>query len=535
MLQRPCQRAILPLLFLLLFLLTACGGGSSSSSTPATAGRTGSVGIMLTDAPADPSLFSEINATIERVELIGGDDARVSLFDGPAETVDLLKLRNEAVPFTFRDDVPVGTYCKVRLTLSRPNGLELVLAADDSTYYPKLPGNGKLDLLARDCFTVAPGASITLQLDMDAGNSIHIVETGTKVDYNFRPVVFIDVVNTSFTGKLVRLQGVIADVDAASQRVLLCDALPTYRESGADCAAVQLGPDSAYFDQLMAEGDAAPLADLLREANLGQPAAAVGLVTGLVTALETPDVPADFWPSDGFCRLWDPASDAASQPYVDDVDCLDPTLVVPEGLVLIDDQGVVEIDHRPRLALNGFAVETGAFAQLYGKAASEVASGQFTLDSSPDLTVLLQQPAGYNGTRILSKSGELLDATAIQVDRALKLDGVVLGTGELNAAVIIVDTDTLGLTAASGSIGSITSDGFILLPEAGATPCGVSGDLSVIMDADTSVTTVTITETLVDVSPGGLIETGQEVAVTGLCGAASLNADSVILVYDNRP
>jgi hypothetical protein len=529
------QRLSLTVLLILVGLLTACGGGGGASSSSGTAGKTGSVGLLLTDAPADPSLFSEINVTIERVELIGGDGGRVSLFDGPAETVDLLKLRNESVPFTFRDDVPVGTYCKVRLTLARPDGLELVLAADSSSNFPKLPGNGKLDLLARDCFTVAPGASVTLQLDMDAGNSIHIVQTGSKTEYNFRPVVFIDVINDSFTGKLVRLEGVIADYDAVDQTLLLCNALPTHDSRRADCASVELGPDSAFFDNLTLEGAAAPLSNLLIDTNLGQPAAAVGLVSGLVTGLESPEVPADAWPGTGFCRLWDPEVEAASQPYPDDVVCDDPGLTVYAGWVLMNDQGVVEVDHRPRLILNGFAVETGSFAQVYATVATAVTAGRFDLSIADPRTVLLQQPAGFNGTRILSKSGDLLDESAIQVGRALKLDGVVLSTGELNAAVVIVDTDTLGVTAASGAIGSLTSSGFILVPEAGTTPCGVSGDLSVVMDADTTVTTVTIEPTLVDVSPGGLLEAGQSVAASGLCGAASLSADSVVVVEDLRP
>ncbi len=65
----------------ILSLVAGCGGGSSTS-TSSSAG-TGSVAVMLTDAPADPDLFSAINASIERVELIGqdgGDSVRVSLY-----------------------------------------------------------------------------------------------------------------------------------------------------------------------------------------------------------------------------------------------------------------------------------------------------------------------------------------------------------------------------------------------------------------------------------------------------------------------
>ncbi|MCU7842570.1 MAG: DUF4382 domain-containing protein [Candidatus Thiodiazotropha sp. (ex Monitilora ramsayi)] len=534
MFNRHLAWALWPMALYVFTLVAGCGIGSSSSTT-STAGKTGSVGIMLTDAPADPDLFSEINATIERVELIGGDGGRIALFDGPAETVDLLRLRNESVPFTFSNDVPVGTYCKVRLTLANPDGLELVLAADDSRHFPKLPGNGKLDLLARDCFTVAPGASVTLQLDMDAGNSIHVVQTGSKTTYNFRPVVFVDIINESFTGKLVRVEGVIADVDATAQNLLLCGALPTHQTDGRDCVAVSLGVDSAFFDNVTRNGDAASLDDLLLEGNVGQAAAVVGLVRSLVIDDAAPEIPASELPGSGLCRIWDTAFDAAAQPFLNDVDCNDPAMSLPVGTVLVDGQGHIVIDHRPQLGLEGLAVEMGRFSQVHGIVVTDADANGFTMNAPDTLDVVLQSPVGFNGTRILSKSGQLIDYTAILVRRALKVDGVQQTLSDpLKAAVAIVDTEMDGRVAASGEVGGLITGGFILLPEAGTTPCGVSGDLTILLAPDAAVTTVTITESTVDVSPGGVLASGQEVGVSGQCGADSLSADTVVIVDDQR-
>ncbi|MEJ2591833.1 MAG: DUF4382 domain-containing protein [Candidatus Thiodiazotropha sp.] len=535
MLKRHLRRSALPLILLLLGLLSACGGGSST--TPASAGKTGSVGVVLTDAPADPSTFSSVNASIERVELIGGDGGRVTLFDGPKQTVDLLRLRNEAVPFTFSDQVPVGTYCKVRLTLANPDGLELVMAADGSSYFPKLPGNGKLDLLARDCFTVAPGASVTLQLDMDAGNSLHVVQTGNKTTYNFRPVVFVDVINQSFSGKLVRLEGEIADVDAAEKSVLLCDALPTHQSNGRSCAKIYLGADSAFFDNVDSGGDAKSLDALLMDANRGQSAATVGLVRMLTTAYETPAVPADDLPGSGFCRVWVPGVDSASQPYPDDVDCSDSSVLIPADSVLINDLGAVLVDHRPQIALDGFAVEMGAFLQAYGVTATDASVDGFdmTLGSGAAQAVTLQNPSGYNGTRILSKHGDLLDYSAITVPRALKIDGVrALSDDPINSAVVIVDTDMDSLVSAGGTIGGSVTGGFTLIPDMGTTPCSVSGDLTVLLGSSVTVTTVTITNTTVEVAPGGILDAGQTVSASGQCGADSLTASSIVIVDDQR-
>jgi hypothetical protein len=266
------QICILFISVALIFLLTSCGGGGGSDGSGPDANNvttqsTGTVGILLTDKPADLSLFTSINATIESVELLGDDEGgKVTIYSGPPKTYDLLKLTHEAIPFTFKDDVPVGTYCKIRLILS---DLELVLTddtpddlTDNLTEHPKLPGNGKLDLVAQNCFEVGPGEVVTLQIDIDAGNSIHIVETGNNNGYKFRPVVFVDVLSESFSGKLVRLEGTITESDEDQQSLLLCDvSTPLYTES-LGCVEVYFGEDSAFFDNKSYEGTPRPLNEL---------------------------------------------------------------------------------------------------------------------------------------------------------------------------------------------------------------------------------------------------------------------------------
>lgn len=234
--------------------LASCGGsgssGESGDSSDSIQGK-GTVGILLTDMPADPELFASINATIEKVELMGSDDnGRVTLYSGGSKTFDLLRLRNEAIPLTFKDDVPAGVYCKIRLTLS---DLELVMTDEaiqnsgyELTYHPKLPGNGKLDLVVRDCFNVLADEVVTLQLDMDAGKSIHVVKN--KKGFNFRPVIFVDVVDQTFDSKLVRLTGEITKIDRDGQTLLLCNAIPSNNMYNHGCVKIHFGDDSAFFD-----------------------------------------------------------------------------------------------------------------------------------------------------------------------------------------------------------------------------------------------------------------------------------------------
>ncbi|MCU7883592.1 MAG: DUF4382 domain-containing protein [Candidatus Thiodiazotropha sp. (ex Lucinoma annulata)] len=523
-------------------LLAACGGGGGSSSSgdnpPTTANGTGSVGIMLTDAPADPALFSSINATIERIELIGGDMGRVEIFNGPAETVDLLSLRHESMPFAFQDEVPEGTYCKIRLTLANPDGLELVLAEDGTSHYPKLPGNGKLDLQARGCFTLSAGDSITLQLDLDAGNSIHIVRRGNRDSFNFRPVVFVDVLDAEFTGRLVRLDGVIRGIDSDTNSLLLCDALPSDQSHDRDCITIFLGADSAFFDNIdpAYQGDARPLNELLTELNLGNVASVVGLHRSFDYPYEDLDIPSDAYPPSGECRVWLAGVEVIDQPDAGLCNELEASL--PTDAVLIDDEGAIVRDHRPRMAIDGLAVEMGEFSQHEGVVSSDADTQGFTMEAEPAdlLSVELQSPTGFNGTRILAKNGELLDYTSIIVPRLLQVDGVELtATDSLKAAVIIVDqSDSSSMAVAEGTVASVQTGGFILSPEAGTTPCGVVGDLVVSLTDDVTITTVTITDDTADVMPDGVLEAGQSVALNGVCEAGGLTADNLVIVDDQR-
>jgi len=535
---------ILLALGLLTGLLSACGGGgASSTSTTTTPAGKGSVGILLTDAPADPGLFSAINLTISKAELLGGDGRRVPLFSGSTQ-YDLLQLRNQSAPFTFSDQVPAGTYCKVRLTLA-PNGLELVLADGVTKQYPRLTGNRKLDLLARDCFTVTPGGTVTLQLDMAAGDSIHVVKRGNQDVYNFRPVVFINVLNKGFPGKLVHLTGRIAKVDPVGNSLLLCKALTTPQGHDRSCVRVLLGKDSAYFDNLNRPGGMpGPLSELLVDGNIGQPATVVGLFRS-PTPYRDLQIPVDRLPGAGECRVWRPGLDASQQPLPGDCGLLAQAL--PGDAVLIDDAGHPIKDYRPLLRLDGLAVELGDFLSLDGRVASDATSSGFDMQVSPAqpvaagmLAVALQAgTADFNGTRILGKRGELLDYTAITSSRAISVDGVLQTSNSLddllNAAVVILDTDTLAQQV-TGRIAQLTTRGFVLTPADGQTPCGqAAGDpLQVTLASDLAITSLTIDDSGYQVAPGGVPAVDQAVGLSGVCENGGLTAQTLVIVDDRR-
>ncbi|MBI3773448.1 MAG: DUF4382 domain-containing protein [Gammaproteobacteria bacterium] len=202
-------------------MLAACGGGEDTANTGGQTQTTGSVALLLTDAPN--AQFQEINLTVTQVELLG-DGQHVTLYNNPTgQKVNLLALQLHSELFALNQSVPAGKYEKIRLQVS---DVELVKkdAAGNvlETIKPKLPGHGKIDLNPRGEFTVVPGETLVLQIDVDAKKSIHIVQTGNG-GYIFRPVIFVDIINGAFSGKLLRISGNINRIDFANHDLRLCN------------------------------------------------------------------------------------------------------------------------------------------------------------------------------------------------------------------------------------------------------------------------------------------------------------------------
>ncbi|MCU7806110.1 MAG: DUF4382 domain-containing protein [Candidatus Thiodiazotropha sp. (ex Lucinoma borealis)] len=528
-------------------LLSCGGGGSSDTSTTTSSQRTGTVGILLTDKPADPSLFHAINASIERVELIDSEgEERIELISDESRTVDLLQLKNESMPFTFRDDVPVGTYCKIRLTLS---DLELVLVddtpddmTDNETYHPNLPGNGKLDLLSRDCFTVEAGNVITVQIDMDGGNSIHII--GNNNGFNFRPVVFVDILSEGFESKLVRLQGEIAEVIPEEMSLLLCDAIPVHESSSMECVQVHLGDDSAFFDNLNYAGTPRSLDELLLEEMVGEQVVVVGWPDHQVASHSHADIPYGHLPPPGECRLWTLNMAPGQQPPPGDCETL--AEQVTDDTVLVDHGGVVRDRYQPLMEVDALVIELGDFLQVEGEVTADADSIGFGMALTPGSPVVTDgqldvmfQPGGpaINGTRIVSKTGDLLDYLEIIEPRLVQVDGVLDLTGPdamFNASLVIVDTAAVESEQITGTVLTIGVNGFTLSPEAD-TVCGIATtELQVTFTDDAEFLTIVITDTISEITSGGALEAGQNVGINGTCSTEGYLADSVAILDDQR-
>lgn len=213
----------IPTTMLLLTALTlaACGGGGgsasvSASSTPAAGNAT--VSVLITDAPS--SQWDQAIATITSVALIG-NSGQVTLFSG-SRTVDLLKLRDFSELFAVSDQVPAGSYSKIRLHLS-----DLVLNDLDSSgnvsssVHPQLVGNGKIDLNPRGPFTLKGGDVIFVELDFDMDKAFKLTTTGNG-KLILRPVIFVNIRTAALDGRLTRIHGEITDIDDEDGALRLC-------------------------------------------------------------------------------------------------------------------------------------------------------------------------------------------------------------------------------------------------------------------------------------------------------------------------
>lgn len=459
-------------------VVSGCGYGNSDTADASNTSGTGSVALLLTDAPSD--IFEEINLTVLKVELLS-DDGRVTVFQGKRK-FNLLNLTDARI-FAIREGIPAGIYSKIRLTLAE---IELVdyngtdNPADDDYYYPKLPGNGKLDLVPHHNFIVIPGGTLVIQIDMDATKSIHIVKKGVKDEYNFRPVVFINIVTDAFKERYIKLHGDIYAINSVDKSFKLCNTdIPVQtsddlmKHGSRGCVRVVTDTSTSIFDITGAPAGFGDLAE-------GEPATVFG-------------------------RL---------QRYTDDYKDIDE---------LADHDDEYELHD---LVLKAALIELGpesGFHRLNGTATSAVnIDNQFNMDVAPgqglvtplNLTVQIQK-----STLLINRKGIPVDSTAIDSGKLVSVRGVLDVTKDiLFASVVVVDTD--GSTQLTGTVGANpdASCGFTLMT--------ASGDRSIHTDVNTKIFLVTAgASTPINVSE---LKPGQQADVYGNYSSSCFDAHTII-------
>jgi hypothetical protein len=488
-------------LLILTSFLVACGGGGGGDSA-SLEGGTGNVALLMTDGPTDD--FDEINITVTKAELFC-DSGHITIFEGE-KTFNLLNLADHGKIFAAGEGIPAGYCSKIRLTLTE---IELVKKDDQGNIleqaYPKLPGNGKLDLVPRGTFYIAPGETIVIQIDMDAEKSIHIVGTGSD-KYQFRPVVFVDIIDGSFLGKFIRVHGTIGEIDVDSQEFELC------KDSVQPVPVEQNSSDSEHeYEDSDYEGcievsvvDATSIFD-----ETGKPTSFDQLVTGEEATV--------------YGRLR----------HDDDDEHHDEEEEHEDGDSESDDDKYEHQFHD--LELIALVIELGpegTFDRVKGVAQDGVdQAGQFPLLIDADLGTLMTVQV-QEGTKIVDRKGEMRSIEDIVSGMPMMVEGVVDDTVDpnvVNAAFIVLDVDGMYLTKLSGTVNMNPAD-----------VCGGVG-LSMndgIMDRDVRIDSGTLAFLVSPAEGGGVssaqmdiadIAEGQTIDVYGTEGdGGCFNADVII-------
>jgi len=423
------------------FLFTACGGGASSevgteiaADPPVVAtDNTGTVVLLLTDGPTDE--LSAINLAVTEATLIG-DMGQQVVFSGN-KTINLLDLANFDQTIAV-GEVAAGSYSKIRL---RIENLELVDKTTGAITYPKLPANGKIDLLDQTGFAVYPGRTLVVVIDIDANKSIHIVETGSG-KFNFRPVVKVDIMDGGLPAKLVRMEGIVTEIfEDTAGRFRLCS-----DEEFTSCVIVNLAEGGSVFDE---EGLPTTIDNLMVDDFV----VAIGAFRHENDDDGDSDSDADSDSDSDSDFDSDGDSDGASDSDADsDSDSDSDTGNGSEGDSDSDSDAVhVDMD----LELDAIVIEIGGNAeQIKGVVASEPdENGKFQLivGEEETVTVVLQ-----DGTKIFGKDGEL-GSDSIVMGAKIAVEGVRVESDNPDqsdgffAALIFVD-DAVADESLSGKI-----------------------------------------------------------------------------------
>jgi len=267
------RAASAPVVVLLAAWVLAGASGGLGCGTGGSAG-TGSVAVLVTDAPSDD--FERIELVISRVELLGA--SRVEIFSG-RKTVDLRALASFSNPLFVATDVPVGAYEKVRLTI---DDVSLIRAraggrrrTDGPTLHPEPPGSGLIDLVPRGAFFVVPGATLVMEIDVDAEKAIR-ASAPDPGGYGMRPVAFLRVLDDGEQiPKPARVHGMIHEFLGPRGFALCSDEIRATRRadpdasSTASCLAVNLSDETRVYTAPGRRVDVAELA-------VGDPVTVVG-------------------------------------------------------------------------------------------------------------------------------------------------------------------------------------------------------------------------------------------------------------------
>ncbi len=183
---------------LFIFMLAGCSGGGSDSSS--TGDRTGTLSLMLTDAPAN-ECYPHVYVTIAEVWIHEGDSGDVEgTWLGPyyptlEQPVDLITLRDGVLAQLATIELDPGLYTQMRLIIEDGDWANYVDVCLPPCEAPgectetelKIPSGVQTGVKLVHPFEVIEGQMTELILDFDAQESV--VKAGNSGQYLLKPTI----------------------------------------------------------------------------------------------------------------------------------------------------------------------------------------------------------------------------------------------------------------------------------------------------------------------------------------------------------
>ena len=202
-------------LFLLTILSILVITGCSEDKSTSPADSTGTLKILLTDAP---SKFDQINITFSEISVHSSDDSAEDeqtngegtdgnsedqgslskksagewiVINNETQTFDLLTLTNGITSILGEKELEAGHYTQIRLQIT-----EAEIVVDGTTYQLTIP-SGTVKFVSG--FDIVSETSTELIIDFDAARSVHTTG-GNKSEYKLRPTIRL--INKALCGSI---------------------------------------------------------------------------------------------------------------------------------------------------------------------------------------------------------------------------------------------------------------------------------------------------------------------------------------------
>lgn len=182
--------------------------GFTGCESPAEESDTGTLSVLLTDAPFPSDLVVEANVTIDSLEVRqkgGGEGGPYITLSTTSQDFNLLDLSNGVTTGLAELDLPTGSYDLLRLYV----GAASVVMNDNTVYDLTIPSGAQtgIKIFVKPDIAIVAGATTALLLDFDVSRSFVVQgPMDAPTGFLFKPV--IRGVNESTTGGIT---GIVSD------------------------------------------------------------------------------------------------------------------------------------------------------------------------------------------------------------------------------------------------------------------------------------------------------------------------------------